>query len=168
MCTLAFLHLFSVYIYIYIYYASWLMQITLKCVNLHVFAILCFTHISFSHDFLTLLFLSLSYILLSLVSYHLVTGSEDNTAKVWDLRRRQQIYTIPAHTNLISKVKFQRKLWAWRWWCILKFVYIMPIMYAHSLMSLVIFISYRWCWRLYSNFFIWQHSQGLYYLTYYQ
>ncbi|CAG0926170.1 unnamed protein product [Notodromas monacha] len=25
---------------------------------------------------------------------------------MWDLRRRQEIYAIPAHTNLVSKVKF--------------------------------------------------------------
>ena len=25
---------------------------------------------------------------------------------IWDLRKRQSVYTIPAHTNLISHVKF--------------------------------------------------------------
>lgn len=39
--------------------------------------------------------------------YHIATGSEDNTAKIWDLRQSKCIYTIPAHNNLISKVKFQ-------------------------------------------------------------
>ena len=39
----------------------------------------------------------------------MVTGSEDNSAKIWDLRQRSCLYTIPAHTNLVSKVKFQRK-----------------------------------------------------------
>ncbi len=39
-------------------------------------------------------------------SYQVVTGSEDQKAMVWDLRQRQSIYTIPAHTNLISNVKF--------------------------------------------------------------
>ena len=39
--------------------------------------------------------------------YHLVSGSEDNTAKIWDLRQRSCLYNIPAHTNLISKAKFQ-------------------------------------------------------------
>lgn len=40
----------------------------------------------------------------------MATGSEDNTAKIWDLRQRSCVYTIPAHTNLVCKVKFQRKL----------------------------------------------------------
>uniref|UniRef100_A0A8C8DAT6 Pre-mRNA processing factor 4 (PRP4)-like domain-containing protein n=1 Tax=Oncorhynchus tshawytscha TaxID=74940 RepID=A0A8C8DAT6_ONCTS len=40
-------------------------------------------------------------------SYHAATGSGDNTCKVWDLRRRKCIYTIPSHQNLVSSVKFQ-------------------------------------------------------------
>jgi hypothetical protein len=28
---------------------------------------------------------------------------------IWDLRKRKAIYTIPAHTNLISYVKFHGK-----------------------------------------------------------
>lgn len=40
--------------------------------------------------------------------FHIATGSQDNTCKIWDLRRRQPVYTIPAHTNLISDVKYQR------------------------------------------------------------
>ncbi len=39
----------------------------------------------------------------------MATGSEDHTAKIWDLRQRACVYTVPAHSNLISKVKFQRK-----------------------------------------------------------
>ncbi|GAA6071713.1 U4/U6 small nuclear ribonucleoprotein Prp4-like, partial, partial [Tachysurus ichikawai] len=39
--------------------------------------------------------------------FHVATGSGDNTCKVWDLRKRRCIYTIPAHQNLISSVKFQ-------------------------------------------------------------
>ncbi|KAG8142039.1 putative PRP4 pre-mRNA processing factor 4-like protein [Naja naja] len=31
----------------------------------------------------------------------------DNTCKVWDLRQRRCIYTIPAHQNLITGVKFE-------------------------------------------------------------
>ena len=42
----------------------------------------------------------------------MATGSEDHTAKIWDLRQRSCVYTIPAHTNLLCKVKFQRKLFA--------------------------------------------------------
>ncbi|XP_013418559.1 U4/U6 small nuclear ribonucleoprotein Prp4-like [Lingula anatina] len=39
--------------------------------------------------------------------YHIATGSEDNTCKIWDIRQRCLVYTIPSHTNLVSKVKFQ-------------------------------------------------------------
>lgn len=28
--------------------------------------------------------------------------------QIWDLRRRQPVYTIPAHTNLVSDVKYQK------------------------------------------------------------
>ncbi|GIL66866.1 hypothetical protein Vafri_20334 [Volvox africanus] len=40
--------------------------------------------------------------------YHLATGSEDHTAKVWDLRKRGCLYTIPAHTSLLSSVRWER------------------------------------------------------------
>ena len=40
--------------------------------------------------------------------YHIVTCSQDNSCKVWDLRKRNIEYTIPAHTNLVSNVKFER------------------------------------------------------------
>lgn len=40
--------------------------------------------------------------------FHIITGSADNTIKIWDLRRRQAVYTIPAHTNIISDVKYQK------------------------------------------------------------
>lgn len=39
--------------------------------------------------------------------YQVATGSEDHSIKVWDLRQSKCIYTIPAHSNIISKVKFQ-------------------------------------------------------------
>jgi len=39
--------------------------------------------------------------------YHIVTCSQDNSCKVWDLRKRNIEYTIPAHTNLVSNVKFE-------------------------------------------------------------
>lgn len=39
--------------------------------------------------------------------YHLATGGEDNTCRIWDLRKRKSLYTIPAHSNLISQVKFE-------------------------------------------------------------
>lgn len=39
--------------------------------------------------------------------YHIATGGDDNTIKFWDLRMRgKNITTIPAHTKLISDIKF--------------------------------------------------------------
>lgn len=40
----------------------------------------------------------------------MITNGTNNfiILKIWDLRRRQPIYTIPAHTNLISDVKYQK------------------------------------------------------------
>lgn len=35
----------------------------------------------------------------------MVTGSADNTVKVWDIRMRRNIYTIPAHNNLVSRAQ---------------------------------------------------------------
>jgi len=39
--------------------------------------------------------------------YHLVTGSDDNTVRFWDIRRKNCFNILPAHTKLISDVKFQ-------------------------------------------------------------
>lgn len=39
--------------------------------------------------------------------YHLVTGSDDNTVRFWDIRRKTCFNTLPAHTKLISDLKFQ-------------------------------------------------------------
>lgn len=39
--------------------------------------------------------------------YHLATGSDDNTIRLWDLRRKNCFYIIPAHTKLISDLVFQ-------------------------------------------------------------
>lgn len=39
--------------------------------------------------------------------YHLATGSDDHTCRVWDLRKRQCLYIIPAHNSLISQVKYE-------------------------------------------------------------
>ncbi|KAJ3116641.1 hypothetical protein HK100_001006 [Physocladia obscura] len=36
----------------------------------------------------------------------LATGSEDNSIRIWDVRQAKCTYTIPAHTNLVSNVKF--------------------------------------------------------------
>jgi len=52
-------------------------------------------------------FTFLSYHSCTCFSYHVATGSEDNTCRIWDLRRRAWLYTIPAHMNLISQVKYQ-------------------------------------------------------------
>lgn len=38
---------------------------------------------------------------------HAVAGGDDHTAKVWDLRQRKALYTLPAHTSLISTVRWQ-------------------------------------------------------------
>jgi U4/U6 small nuclear ribonucleoprotein PRP4 len=38
-------------------------------------------------------------------SFLMVTGSGDNTCKVWDVRMRRQIYTMPSHQNLVSRVR---------------------------------------------------------------
>ena len=40
--------------------------------------------------------------------YHVATASEDNSAKVWDLRQRKNLYTIPAHNNLLTHVKYEK------------------------------------------------------------
>lgn len=41
--------------------------------------------------------------------FHLATGGEDNTCRIWDLRKKGCLYTIPAHANLISQIKFEPK-----------------------------------------------------------
>lgn len=38
---------------------------------------------------------------------HAATGSGDNTAKVWDLRGKSLLYSIPAHFAEVTTVKFQ-------------------------------------------------------------
>lgn len=37
----------------------------------------------------------------------MATGGEDNTCRIWDLRKKKSLYIIPAHSNLISQVKFE-------------------------------------------------------------
>lgn len=39
--------------------------------------------------------------------YHLATGSEDNSCRIWDLRKRKSMQIIPAHSHLISQVKYE-------------------------------------------------------------
>uniref|UniRef100_H2ZDF3 Pre-mRNA processing factor 4 (PRP4)-like domain-containing protein n=1 Tax=Ciona savignyi TaxID=51511 RepID=H2ZDF3_CIOSA len=40
--------------------------------------------------------------------YQLASGSGDNSVKIWDLRKTSCIYTIPAHTNLVSRLQYQK------------------------------------------------------------
>ncbi|EAR86214.1 U4/U6 small nuclear ribonucleoprotein Prp4 (macronuclear) [Tetrahymena thermophila SB210] len=40
--------------------------------------------------------------------FQFVTGSEDNTLRVFDIRRRACMHTLPGHLKLISDVKFQK------------------------------------------------------------
>jgi len=40
--------------------------------------------------------------------YHIVTCSQDNSCKIWDMRKRNIEYTIPAHTKLVSNVRFEK------------------------------------------------------------
>lgn len=36
--------------------------------------------------------------------YQMATGSQDNTARLWDLRKRACLYTLPAHQSSVSMV----------------------------------------------------------------
>jgi len=38
--------------------------------------------------------------------YRLATGSDDNTIKIWDLRKKGTVNVIAAHSKLISDIKF--------------------------------------------------------------
>jgi U4/U6 small nuclear ribonucleoprotein PRP4 len=38
--------------------------------------------------------------------HNLVTGSEDHTLRIWDIRKAESIYTVPAHKNIVSQVKY--------------------------------------------------------------
>jgi len=41
--------------------------------------------------------------------YQIASGSDDNTVKIWDLRKKACIYTVPAHTKLVSDIKFEEE-----------------------------------------------------------
>lgn len=45
----------------------------------------------------------------SIDGFHMVTGSEDHSVKIWNLRERKLEYTISAHTNVVSKVIFDKQ-----------------------------------------------------------
>ena len=38
--------------------------------------------------------------------YTVATGSEDNSIKIWDLRKGECTHTIPAHKNIVTQCKF--------------------------------------------------------------
>lgn len=38
--------------------------------------------------------------------YQLATGSDDNSVKIWDLRKKTNTHIVAAHTKLVSDVKF--------------------------------------------------------------
>ncbi|CAH0730682.1 unnamed protein product, partial [Brenthis ino] len=40
--------------------------------------------------------------------HRLATAGGDHQTKIWDLRKRAAIYTIPAHTHLLSDVRYQK------------------------------------------------------------
>ncbi|KIH62573.1 WD domain, G-beta repeat protein [Ancylostoma duodenale] len=56
----------------------------------------------------------------SSLMYEMVTGSADNTIKVWDLRIRKNTYTMPAHSSVVSKIKVdhlgQYLIWSTSGW----------------------------------------------------
>ena len=67
--------------------------------------------------------------------YQLATGSDDNTIRIWDLRRKICSHTIPAHNSIVSDICFDNsdgkfllsssydssfKLWNNRDWSIVK------------------------------------------------
>jgi U4/U6 small nuclear ribonucleoprotein PRP4 len=40
--------------------------------------------------------------------FQLATGGDDGTLKVWDLRKRKQFASVPAHSNMITQIRFDR------------------------------------------------------------
>lgn len=41
--------------------------------------------------------------------FHVATCGEDNAVRIWDLRKAGCAYVLPAHTSLISQVKYHGK-----------------------------------------------------------
>ena len=67
--------------------------------------------------------------------YQIATGSDDNTLKIWDLRKKGCVYTIPAHNQVVSDLRWEQtdskflltcsfdgtfKLWNNRDWSVVK------------------------------------------------
>ena len=40
--------------------------------------------------------------------WELATGSDDHTVRIWDLRKKACGYTLPAHTALISDLRYDQ------------------------------------------------------------
>jgi U4/U6 small nuclear ribonucleoprotein PRP4 len=38
--------------------------------------------------------------------FQLATGGDDGTIKIWDLRRRKMAASLPAHSNLVTRLRF--------------------------------------------------------------
>ncbi|RHY86269.1 hypothetical protein DYB37_003155 [Aphanomyces astaci] len=65
--------------------------------------------------------------------YVLASGSDDHSVRIWDLRKRQNVYVVPAHDGMVSTVRFSAsgeilatssfdgsiKLWRSRNWTLL-------------------------------------------------
>lgn len=43
-----------------------------------------------------------------ILRYELASCSGDNCVRIWDIRKLSTVYTIPAHQNLISDIKYYK------------------------------------------------------------
>lgn len=41
-------------------------------------------------------------------SHEIATSSQDNTVRIWDMRTLRSIFTIPAHRDIVSEVRYYR------------------------------------------------------------
>ncbi len=60
--------------------------------------------------------------------YHLATGSEDHSCRIWDLRKRGCVYTLPAHKSLIAQVLLGQ-----------------PVAYSSPCCSMLLLLSFLQC-----------------------
>lgn len=72
---------------------------------LHLFS--CGHAIAFLYCNMILLSFQVLGVSFSPNGYLVATGSEDNFCRIWDLRTKRMLYSIPAHKSLISHVKFE-------------------------------------------------------------